>query len=64
MPDISMCDGRIRKKKNRVKCERRMDCYRYRAIPSLYHQSYAIIEDECEIFFPLVVGQAILHMEE
>ncbi len=33
MPDISMCDN--------IECSKRSTCYRYRAVPDKYWQSYA-----------------------
>ena len=34
MPDISMCMNHT--------CPHRMECYRYRAVPSEYRQAYAL----------------------
>lgn len=49
MPDISMCDC--------IECKRAEHCYRFRAYPSEFRQSYMIIDPEeaekCEMFWPL-----------
>lgn len=46
MPDISMCRNRT--------CPSRMQCYRYRAKPSEWRQSYAFFQPnpngECDAF--------------
>ena len=44
MADITMCQNK--------KCKRKMDCYRYIAIPNQYYQSYFIAKDDkkCENF--------------
>ena len=48
-PDITMCKGRM--------CPLKNTCYRYRAIPSEYRQSYFLNEpnngDTCEYFYSL-----------
>ncbi len=60
MPDISMC-----KNKN---CELKENCYRYRAIPSEYMQSYAEFENtkekECEYYQPLKEGDRIVTIDK
>jgi hypothetical protein len=47
MPDITMCDGQG--------CELKSTCYRYKAEPSIYGQTYfteAPIEDEqCDYYW-------------
>jgi len=50
MPDISMCLNR--------KCPSRNECYRYRAQPNEWRQSYAAFMDDpetgkCESFWPI-----------
>ena len=45
MPDISMCRNET--------CDKKMSCYRYRAIPNPYRQSYAafgIDGEECSYY--------------
>ena len=39
MPDISKCNGE--------KCPKREYCYRYRATPNKYGQSYSMFEEQC-----------------
>ena len=49
MPDISMCDNNA--------CPVRNDCYRFRAIPNEYRQTYADFQLDrraCDAFYPIV----------
>ena len=59
MPDISMCMNHT--------CPHRMECYRYRAVPSEY-QSYAVWpvpDPSCEDHWPIETTNApILLMSE
>lgn len=53
MPDISMCLNSL--------CPVRQICYRYRATPNEYHQSYAHFNAEkCDAFYPIPEGRACL----
>lgn len=49
MPDITMCKGN--------KCPLKENCYRYKAIPSEYRQSYFVEppfeNSECEYYYKL-----------
>ena len=50
MPDISMCPG--------TACTKRNECYRYRATPSEYRQSFFTIapmnsDGDCEYFWSI-----------
>lgn len=50
MPDISMCSNK--------NCKSRLECYRYRAYPSKFMQSYIVVEgetdkDKCRYFWRL-----------
>lgn len=60
MPDITMCDNK--------KCELRVNCYRYRAIPNEYIQSYGSFNSEnkkdCEYYEPLKVGDKVVTIDK
>lgn len=45
MPDISMCANKD--------CTLRMGCYRYRAVPNPYRQSFGGFSEPCKHFWPL-----------
>tara|TARA_R110002020_G_scaffold15980_3_gene56754 strand:- start:1371 stop:1559 length:189 start_codon:yes stop_codon:yes gene_type:complete len=49
MPDISMCEGKH--------CKLKQHCYRYRAIPNKYRQSFIVLDKEsqqdCEYFYDI-----------
>jgi len=54
MADITMCDNE--------KCPLRMECFRYRAIPNPYRQSYfadIVLKDDgtCDNQMPIVDGK-------
>ena len=52
-PDIAMCFGNS--------CDRRNDCFRYRAQPNPWRQSYCEFDpDDCDSFMPLRDGYVIL----
>ena len=62
MPDISMCAG--------DGCEKSLDCYRFRAIPTEHRQSYFARPPldwetgECQYFSPVRTGDRIREIEE
>lgn len=48
MPDISMCANE--------KCSLRMGCYRYRAVPNEFRQSYGTfypVQEKCNYYWPV-----------
>ena len=46
MADITMCAGGI--------CRKKEDCYRYKAVPNPYWQSYlSEIHRDCDYFWPM-----------
>lgn len=57
MPDISMCQG--------LSCRLKQECYRFRAIPSQYAQTYFMTppvgkDGKCEEFLPILKSDKIL----
>jgi len=56
MPDISMCSN--------VTCILKEKCYRYRAVPSQFRQSYGSFKpdknDKCEYFTKLQNGDRLV----
>jgi len=60
MPDISMCQN--------SKCELRSNCYRYRAVPNPYRQSYGThfnpVNGECERQMPIENGDRVRDVGE
>lgn len=55
MADISMCANKT--------CEKRADCYRYRACPSEFRQAYAgFTHPDHNCFWPLTEGRLIRDM--
>lgn len=58
MPDISMCDN--------SKCPLKKNCYRFKAVPNLYYQSYMKFQykdDKCLDFYPIKKGHRITAKE-
>lgn len=56
MPDISMCANK--------ECELKETCYRYRAIPSRYLQSYADFQYEKDNCLIPIKLRPVLEMEQ
>lgn len=57
MPDIMMCVNE--------ECNKRKNCYRYRAIPQEFGQSYACFQDRgCTFFWEIEKGQKVRAMDE
>ena len=60
MSDITIC--------NNNECELKVNCYRYRAIPSDFMQSYSNFNSEnnkdCEYYEPLKEGDRIVTIDK
>ena len=59
MPDISMCGGKG--------CNVRQSCYRYRAVPSKFMQSYARFDDDaakCTHYWPIEDGDRLMSLSK
>jgi len=59
MPDISMCRN--------MECKLRMNCYRYRAKPNSFRQSYGtfyLVGDKCNYFWDLGLASTELETIE
>lgn len=55
MPDISMCKN--------IFCPLNKTCYRYRAIPNEYRQTYGVFspdeEGKCNYYLPIELGDRL-----
>lgn len=56
MPDIAICVN--------TECPRRMDCYRYRAIPDEYQTMFKPNADTCQHFWPIEPGHRLAALEQ
>lgn len=60
MPDITMCVGQG--------CPQKNKCYRYRAEPTPYRQSYfmdtPLKMDGCDYFWPLGIGMILKEIDD
>lgn len=60
MPDISMCTNKS--------CENNEKCYRYRAVPNEWRQSFFLgspqkEDGSCDHYWPVEAGDRIVSME-
>ena len=70
MPDIAMCNGEGKphssdKDSTSVDCPKKETCFRYKATPSEFRQTYFLgipydpITKECKHFLPMAMKEAI-----